>query len=398
MKKIVIVSSYDPSTTKAWSGTPHFCSLTLSRSAKKTIFAAPLEPFSTTHFLRTAARYRNAGRVYFRDRDATLIKERARTANEVLRSHNDADAVFVFHPPDAAFLETRIPIIILHDATFKQFIEDYGYDSSIAHENYESGCVLERLGFENARQVVFFTKWAADRALCDYPNLRDKFHVIPPGANLANPPTRDAVKEMIERRVSGPCRLLLVGVDSQRKGVQIAVDACSALRSRGLDVNIQVVGVPRTRLADRPRPLETTLNMTKELSVTPPECNPFATTYGFLQKDDQEELALLQELFACASFLILPTRADCSPIALCEAAAFGLPAITSAVGGICELVIDGETGITIDKDAGADIYANAILSNFTQKSKYRSLAASSRERFESMLNWPCFVERVCELI
>jgi glycosyltransferase involved in cell wall biosynthesis len=50
------------------------------------------------------------------------------------------------------------------------------------------------------------------------------------------------------------------------------------------------------------------------------------------------------ELFSQADIFALPTRADLSPAAICEAMAMKLPVVTTNVGGLNELVVDGETG------------------------------------------------------
>ena len=42
---------------------------------------------------------------------------------------------------------------------------------------------------------------------------------------------------------------------------------------------------------------------------------------------------------------VLPTTSDMSPFAISEAATAGLPIVSSAIGGIGELVRDGVTGI-----------------------------------------------------
>lgn len=54
---------------------------------------------------------------------------------------------------------------------------------------------------------------------------------------------------------------------------------------------------------------------------------------------------LLGRLLPEMDILCLPTALDMSPHVLAEAAAAGLPAVASDLGGIPELVIDGETGL-----------------------------------------------------
>jgi starch synthase len=62
----------------------------------------------------------------------------------------------------------------------------------------------------------------------------------------------------------------------------------------------------------------------------------------------------LRELYASASIFVLPTMADFSPLAVCEAMAMELPVISTAVGAVEEMIEDGVNGFVIgagDTDA-----------------------------------------------
>jgi glycosyltransferase involved in cell wall biosynthesis len=75
---------------------------------------------------------------------------------------------------------------------------------------------------------------------------------------------------------------------------------------------------------------------------------------------------------------------------LCEAAAFGLPAIASRVGGIPTILRDGqsgymvETGMTVDR---VDQYATRIAALWQDRDRYERFAHQAREEFETRLNW-----------
>jgi glycosyltransferase involved in cell wall biosynthesis len=55
----------------------------------------------------------------------------------------------------------------------------------------------------------------------------------------------------------------------------------------------------------------------------------------------------LINLYHICDLFVLPTFGDCLGLALLEAAAAGLPVITTRVGAIPEIVMPGETGILI---------------------------------------------------
>lgn len=73
--------------------------------------------------------------------------------------------------------------------------------------------------------------------------------------------------------------------------------------------------------------------------------------------------------YAIADVVVLPTEMEALPMTLIEAAAHGKPVIASNVGGVPEVVSDGETGILV---SGEDQWADALA---------RMLDEDTRSRF-----------------
>ena len=69
------------------------------------------------------------------------------------------------------------------------------------------------------------------------------------------------------------------------------------------------------------------------------------TYHGFLTKEHTEQARKLRGLLAAADLFVLPSRDEPFGLVHREAAAHSLPVIASAVGGIPEQVLDGETGV-----------------------------------------------------
>jgi glycosyltransferase involved in cell wall biosynthesis len=117
-----------------------------------------------------------------------------------------------------------------------------------------------------------------------------------------------------------------------------------------------------------------------------------------LDKNIKEDYSRLIEILSTIHFLLLPTRADCSPLVNSEANAYGVPAITTNVGGITDTVKDGINGFCLPLEAGGKDYASLISKIFFDKEGYHKLIETSRARFEDELNWDKFAEHFQEVL
>ena len=86
------------------------------------------------------------------------------------------------------------------------------------------------------------------------------------------------------------------------------------------------------------------------------------------------------DIWSLVDIHVHPTSLDSSPIALLEGMSLGKPAVTTRVGGIHELVIDGETGIVLPRsDAG--LLASAILGLLQNSNEAARLGRNALQRY-----------------
>lgn len=88
---------------------------------------------------------------------------------------------------------------------------------------------------------------------------------------------------------------------------------------------------------------------------------------------------LLAEIYPSVHALVLPTRSDMSPWAVVEAAALGVPVISSSIGAIGEVVDHEQTGFLLDPDddAGFRDALRTIVFDETRRARLRAAAATA---------------------
>lgn len=89
------------------------------------------------------------------------------------------------------------------------------------------------------------------------------------------------------------------------------------------------------------------------------------------------------ELLGASDILLLPSRMDAFPTSLLEAGSVGVPAVATRVGGIPEIVTDGETGLLIDAPPNAEAIAAAVGRLLDDAPLRARLGAGARERFDA---------------
>lgn len=103
--------------------------------------------------------------------------------------------------------------------------------------------------------------------------------------------------------------------------------------------------------------------------------------------DLEDEVELVGQVDDVRPFLaesdifVLSSNSEGMPLAVLEAMAAGLPTVVSAVGGLHEVVLDGETGLLVPAD-DADALASAMLRLVDDRGLRERLGRAARRRAE----------------
>lgn len=364
MIKIGYITLEDPRSDRAWSGLHmHMFDALVAQGFMVRHVGASLWPPRASLPRRAWRKLRSSSRKpvkWGHDDAVTEAKTNARGLEAELASA-DFDALFApAGKANVAFLNTPLPIIGLTDGTFASMRNYYGAFAGLSEAAAAQQDELERRSIARSNLFVVSSEWAAKSVVGDYGADPAKVRVFPFGANTETP----RADELPRREVEATCRLLFVGRDWQRKGGEIALGATERLRKDGIDAHLYICGCnPPTK------------------SVP-----PHVHLEGVLEKSNPDQRQRLHELFMRSHLFVLPSRAECLAVVLCEAAAYGLPAIATNTGGISSILRDQYSGALAPADASAADFANAIKSVW-QPEKYGEMSRNARALYDQYLNW-----------
>ena len=101
-------------------------------------------------------------------------------------------------------------------------------------------------------------------------------------------------------------------------------------------------------------------------------------------------------VYARGTVGVLPSLEEAFGLPLAEAMASGLPTVATRVGGMPELVVDGETGLLVPPDdAGA--LADALVRLLEDPALASRLGAGGRARAVERFSWDAVAERALSL-
>lgn len=300
-------------------------------------------------------------------------------SEQVAKQLQNSKAEFVVAPQvnPIAYLDAKQPSVLWTDAVYASLVAFYPAFAHHSAESIKQGNEITRACLTNCRLAIFSSDWAARAAIEFYGVSRHKVAVVPYGANIQSSPSSEEVKLHIQRREKDKIKLLFFAKSWERKGGDIALAVTHALHHAGHAVELNIIGF------DQP----------KHENIV-----PYINYLGFISKKTEEGKQKINSLLASSHFLFLPSRGDACPMVFAEANAFGLPCITTYVGGIATAVRDNINGMTFGLDASVEDYCKYIVNQTQHPSQYNELAQSALNEYVTRLNWQVATNQVKALI
>ena len=162
----------------------------------------------------------------------------------------------------------------------------------------------------------------------------------------------------------GPLHLASVSRLALCKGHHYALEAIRRLRDEGVDVRYSIAGLGPDQRAI-------------EADVARLGLGDRVHMVGPLSEDGVRALLSTADLFLLTSAGL----GEASPVAVMEAAACGVPAVCSRIGGTADMIETGVDGVLVDQEDVAAIAA-AIRELSGDRDKLRRMGAAARRRAE----------------
>lgn len=369
--KIAFVTTYDATDANAFGGRGYYIAQALKNQSISLEYIGPLrQKYLYKPLFRAKECFYNRlqKKRYTRSRDRILLGDYAHQISRRL-SGLDVDVVFSPISPGSqpiAYLDCDQPIVVWTDTTLAGAIDSYPTFSNLSRESIRDGIANERSALTRCSLAIYSSEWAAQTAIKHYQIDPSKVKVVPFGPHLECDRDFDDVKKIVDSRPPDTCKLLFLGRPWHRKGGDVAFQVAKGLDKMGLNTELTIVGCHP--IVDERLP-------------------GFVRSLGYISKSTVGGENRLNRLLAESHLLILPSREEAFGLVFCEANSFGVPCISTKVGGITTVIRDDVNGKTFSKDAEIAEYCAYIHNLFSDYSRYRKLALSSFIEYQSRLNW-----------
>ncbi|RVT99806.1 glycosyltransferase [Mucilaginibacter limnophilus] len=361
---ISYITTYNAEDVHQWSGLGYYIASALRQQKADLDMVGDINIQVPKYYDFKSKIYGRLGKRFLPEREPRLVKQAARQAESRIKLSTD----IIFSPSTIplAYIKSNRPKVFYTDATFAGMIDYYPFLTNICAESIRHGNEVEQAALDSCSLAFYSSDWAARSAVENYNVNPAKVKVMPFGANVDDSRVLSDIRAIVHKRDTTTCHLLFLGVEWERKGGNIAVEVARLLNENGLPTVLHVAGIPANVLHNKPL---------------------YIIDHGFISKHTVEGANKLCNLFNQCHFLLLPTRADCTPVVFPEANSFGMPCITTNTGGISSVIKDDINGKMFTLQTNAAEYAAYIHNQFLNYNAYQQLCLSSFNEYDTRLNW-----------
>ncbi|MGI8868535.1 MAG: glycogen synthase [Mycobacteriales bacterium] len=245
---------------------------------------------------------------------------------------------------------------------------------------YRISSWAERTAYEAASAIIAVSAGMRADVLASYPSIApDRVHVVPNGID-SDYYRRVTTTGTLQRYGVDPDRptVVFIGRITRQKGVDLLLRA--AARFDPAAQLVLAAGAP-----DTPEIAASTRSAVDALR---------ARRDGVIWIEEMLGKAQVIELLSHATVFCCPSIYEPQGIVNLEAMACETAVVATRVGGIPEVVVDGETGLLVDLDGRADeAMAAAVNRLIGDPARARAMGTAGRERAVTAYGWDAIARR-----
>jgi glycosyltransferase involved in cell wall biosynthesis len=368
MKLIYVAGRWDPTIQNEYSGSDYGAYHMLKKQPDiDIVMVGPLED-NPTHIEKLIYRGYNAiSKKRLIKYCPSYLKEIGKKVNQAVKDHQP-DVIFSKYSSPMVHVDISKPFVYMCDSTIQWTKKYWPEFSNLGFNIMEK---WEAKSIDKCDRIITFSEANANVIKSHYHKNPEKVRVMPIPAYI--PPEHLPAKKFITKEMGQPLHILLVGKRFDLRGMDIAVDTVNILNHAGIPTQLRIVGLDG-------------------------EDQENVQFMGAYEKEDPQQMKTYFEFFSWADLLIHPSRFHSAGIVISEAAAFGLPTITNAAGGLATTVQHDQTGIVLPEDSPPQAYADAIMDLLNDKTRYQRYRVNARDRFDDILNWEKAGIRLAQII
>lgn len=242
-----------------------------------------------------------------------------------------------------------------------------------------TGWVERRLYLSGGCQKILPVSELAAREICqEYPFVREKLEIMPPGIDLEkfgrrNPEWRRQIRQEFDIK-DGEVLVLFVGMNFELKGLDNLLAALGRVQEKSPAMRLRLLVAGKGDVAKYGA-------IAKKLGLAG------KVIFAGVRKD-------MERLYQAGDIFCLLSQFDTFGMVVGEALAAGLPALVSTRVGARDVISDGENGFVVDRE---DIEGISALLLRLEEDYPRALMAEKARASVSALGWQALVRRVGEL-
>lgn len=377
--KLTYTTAFDLENINNWSGLGVYYAKMLRESGFANFSSLNLHRKNLPHHLLNSLKAKLNS--HFNDKSSSHVWNITESKSYAHTIHNKiGDETHIISPNTVilAHLKKDLKKILYTDSTLANLLNFYSNYATLEEEAILEAQQVEQQAIETSDLLIYTSHWAAESAINEYRADAEKVFIVPFGANLKFLPNPQDVRSIIAKRnIAKHVNLLFIGVDWERKGGKYAVEVTQKLNQLGIRTTLHTVGLR---------------------NLPPHVSKEFIINHGFISKRTVWSETKLCKLISESDFLILPSLADCTPVAFSEANAFGVPCLASNVGGHTSVIKSGINGTTFSHADFVENSVNYIVNLIQTENAYQEFCFSSYNEYANELNWKSSGAKIFKLI